>query len=399
MSDTPWLSIVGLGEDGLDGLSSASRNALERAEVVIGPPRHLELLPELEAEQVEWPVPFKDGLALLDGFKGRRVVVLASGDPFWFGAGSVIAKRYKAGEWQAFPGVGCFSLAAARLGWAIDSVACLGLHAAPFERLRADMAPEQRAIATLRDGEAVGELAKWLTSQGFGESTLHVMEALGGPHEQMRTAQADAYALKNVAHPVCIAVEYAGRGEAFSAASGRADHWFENDGQMTKRPMRALTLSALAPKPGETLWDLGAGSGSISIEWLLSHASCQAVAIEKDAERAERIKRNAATMGVDRLKVMAGISIQMIEYLPDPDVVFIGGGADHELLETLTDRLPKGTRLVVNAVTMESEMLVLRWQKHIGGELLRVELSEPKALGSKQAWNAAYPVTQWSCVL
>ena len=162
MADTPWLSIVGLGEDGLEGLSSASRKVLEAAEVVMGPPRHLELVPGFGAERVEWPVPFKDGLTLLDGFKGRQVAVLASGDPFWFGAGSVIAKRFEPGDWQAFPGAACFSLAAARLGWALEGVTCHGLHAAPFERLRRDMAKGQRAIITLRDGEAVGELVAWL---------------------------------------------------------------------------------------------------------------------------------------------------------------------------------------------------------------------------------------------
>lgn len=399
MADAPWLSIIGLGEDGLEGLCSASRKALDVADVVMGPARHLSLIPEGGAEGVEWPVPFKDGLLVLDGFRGRQVAVLASGDPFWFGAGSVIAKRYDAKEWKAFPGVACFSLAVARLGWALEGVTCLGLHAAPFERLRSAMRSGQKAIVTLRDGDAVVELAEWLVAQGFGETSLHVMEALGGPREQVRTVRADGYDLDHVAHPVCVAIEFAGRGETLSAASGRADHWFENDGQMTKRPIRALTLSALAPRPGETLWDLGAGSGSISIEWLLAHPSCQAVAVEKDAGRAERITRNAGTVGVDRLKVMSGFSIQMIEYLPPPDAVFIGGGLDHELLEDLTERLPKGTRLVVNAVTMESEMLVLRWQKHLGGELLRVELSEPRALGAKQGWKAAYPVVQWSSVL
>ena len=245
----------------------------------MGPPRHLALLPDIAAKQVEWPVPFADGLPMLEGLRGRQVAVLASGDPFWFGAGSVIAACFAPGEWRALPGASVFSLAAARLGWPLERTTCLGLHAAPVERLRPHLCPGFRAIVTLRDGKAVAALGGWLAAEGFGATRLWILEALGGPRERLRQARADDVP-GDATHPVAVALEVAGEGRALTRAAGQADEIFQSDGQITKRPVRALTLSALAPRAGERLWDIGAGSGSVALEWLMSHPDCQAIAIE-----------------------------------------------------------------------------------------------------------------------
>lgn len=397
MARGPWVTIIGLGEDGPDGLTGASLAALGEAEIVMGPARHLALLPDLRAETVTWPVPFADGITLLLSHRGRRVVVLASGDPFWFGAGSVLARHLKPGEWRALPGMSCFALAASRLGWALELTHCLGLHAAPLTRLRPHLAPGMRLIVTLRDGAAVDDLGAYLVQEGFGDSVLHVMEALAGPRERVTTHRAAAVT-GPFDHPVCVAVEVQGAGRVMPKASGLADDWFEHDGQITKRPVRALTLSALAPQPFEHLWDIGGGSGSISIEWLLSHATTQATVIEADPERAARLTANARRIGVDRLTVVTGHAPEALDGLTAADVVFVGGGLSSELLARL-ETLAKGARLVANAVTLESEALLLTAHARKGGNLLRIELSDAKPLGSKRGWSASFPIVQWSVTL
>lgn len=364
----------------------------------MGPARHLALVPDSAARRIAWPVPFAEGVDQLMALRGSPVVVLASGDPFWFGAGTVLANRLARGEWRAFPGRSCFSLAAARMGWGLENVQCFGLHAAPLSRLRPHLAPGRRMIVLLRDGAAVADLADSLTRDGFGASTLTVMEALGGPRERCTIVRADALPKRGFAHPVCAALDVAGDGEVLPLASGRPDAWFDNDGQMTKQPVRALTLSALAPRPSELLWDIGGGSGSIAIEWLLSDPSLRATSIEPRADRAERIARNAARLGVDRLTVVTGSAPEALTDLPAPDVVFVGGGLSSELLAHL-ETLRPGTRLVANAVTLESEALLCAAQARLGGTLMRVEIAAATPIGPKRGWSASYPITQWSHVL
>ncbi|MET3723065.1 precorrin-6y C5,15-methyltransferase (decarboxylating) subunit CbiE [Sphingomonas trueperi] len=395
MADLPWLTIIGLGEDGADGLSAAARAALEKAELVFGATRHLSLLPGLRCEARAWPVPFAEGVSLLLAERGRRVVLLASGDPFWFGAGTIVTRHLAREEWIAHPAPSSFALAASRLGWALQDTLCLGLHAAPFAQLRPNLALGRHLLVTVRDGAAVSALASYLAGEGFGASTLHVLEALGGPRERVRSVRADALALDDIAHPVAVGIEPAGEGAVLPLASGRPDVWFESDGQLTKQPVRALTLSALAPRPGELLWDIGAGSGSIGIEWLLAHPANRAIAIEADQVRAERARANAARLGVDRLNVLLGRAPVV---LPEgvPDAVFIGGGLSQALLEALWARLPTGTRLVANAVTLESEALLAQWHGGQGGSLLRIELADAVPLGTRHGWRSRYPVVQWS---
>lgn len=365
----------------------------------MGPPRHLDLLPGFAAERVEWPVPFADGVAQLLSLRGRQVVMLASGDPFWFGAGSVVTAQLQPLEWCALPGRSTFSLAASELGWALQDVTCLGLHAAPLERLRPHVSPGVRAIVLLRDGDAVKDLAAWLDGLGFGGTSLHVMEALGGPRARVRRAKAAGFGLGDIAHPVCVGLDVAGEGVPVGLSSGRADELFDNDGQITKRPVRALTLSALAPRHGEHLWDIGGGSGSIAIEWLLSDRSTRATTIEPRAERAARIRANADALGVDRLEVVTGSAPDALAGLAMPDAVFIGGGLSQDMLVWLFDNLRGGTRLVANAVTLESAALLSQWYGDKGGDLMRVELAHVGPLGGKHSWKPVLPIVQWSVML
>jgi precorrin-6Y C5,15-methyltransferase (decarboxylating) len=398
MAEGPWLTIVGLGEDGPDGLTPASRAALEAAEVVMGAARHLALLPGFGAERVVWPVPFFDGLPVLMGLRGRQVVLLASGDPFWFGAGTSVTTILTPGEWLALPAPSTFSLAASRLGWGLESVVCLGLHATPLETLRRHLAPGRRILVLLRDGAAAGTLAERLFVWGFGATRMVVMEALGGPRERVREVGAASYDLADVAHPVAVALEVEGDGVVLAGASGLPDALFMHDGQITKRPVRALALSALAPRPGELLWDVGAGSGSVGIEWMLSDPSCRAIGVEADSGRAERAELNAAVLGVAWQGLVRGRAPEALNGLTIPDAVFVGGGVSEALLAALWARLPAGVRVVVHAVTLESEALLAHWQASEGGSLLRIELAEAGPLGRRRGWKAAYPVVQWSVV-
>ncbi|RWR32076.1 precorrin-6y C5,15-methyltransferase (decarboxylating) subunit CbiE [Sinirhodobacter populi] len=386
-----WLSIIGIGEDGPDGLPRASLAALAGAEVVFGGPRHLALIDH--PDRRPWPVPFS--VAPVLALRGRRVAVLASGDPFWHGAGGTLAEALTPGEWRAFPAPSVLSLAAARMGWRLERVLCLGLHAAPVARLRPHLAPGLRALVTLCDGAAAGALAGWLVAEGFGATRMVVMECLGGPRERLRTARAEDFELTDVDPLVTVALTVAGGGRVIPRASGLPDDVFDHDGQITKRPVRALALSALAPRAGEMLWDIGAGSGSIGIEWLLAGPAMRCVGVEADPARAARARANAARLGVEP-EIREGRALDLLPGLPRPDAVFLGGGADTALMTALWDLLPAGTRLVAHAVTLETEALLTIWHGRAGGSLLRVELSEAAPLGRKRGWKASYPVVQWS---
>lgn len=371
---------------------------------MFGGPRHLAMI--AHPDKRAWPVPFS--VAPVLALRGQRVAVLVSGDPFWHGAGASLAAALPEGGWRAYPAPSVMSLMAARLGWRLEEVVTLGLHAAPLARLRPNLAPGMRILATLRDGQAVADLARWLVDAGFGETRITLFERLGGPAERIREggaaeAVAGAAAGAVFADPaplVSVALRVAGEGAVLPRASGLADRFFAHDGQITKRPVRALALSALAPRPGELLWDLGTGSGSIAIEWLLAHPLNRAVGIERDPARAERARANAARLGVDRLEIREGaardVVADLLVDLPGPDAVFIGGGADAALLDDLWGLLAPGTRLVVHAVTLETEALVALWHADKGGSLLRIELSEAAPLGRRRGWKASYPVVQWS---
>ena len=377
----------------MNGLSEASRAAIHAADIIFGGPRHLELIGAGERGH-EWPIPFDIDPVLAE--KGRKVVVLASGDPFWHGAGGSLAVHLDPAEWIAHPAPSTFSQAASRLGWRLEETICLGLHAAPFERLVPVLGRGVRVICLLRDGAAVGGLAEWLTERGFGPSQLTVMEALGGRRERVRRAVAQDYGLSDVLHPVAVAIDADGAG-GLPRASGLPDDLFAHDGQITKRPIRALTLSALAPRPGEVLWDLGAGSGSISVEWCLSASSTKAIAVETRADRASNIRANAAAFGVShRLETCKAVWPDGLEALRKPDAVFIGGGVNSGGIETVWGLMPDGARMVVNAVTIESEALLAQLQTDKGGALMRYEVATSAPLGRMRGWDRSRPVVQWS---
>ena len=383
------MTIIGLGEDGPASLSPASRAALAAAKVIFGGPRHLDLIGAGDKGQA-WPVPF-DATPVL-AHRGQPTVVLASGDPFWFGAGGSLMAHLTPGEWVSHPAPSTFQLAANRLGWRLEEVHCLGLHAAPFARLRPVLGRGVRVICTLRDGAAVADLAAWLQENGHANASLTVLERLGGPQERItRGVPGDL-----IGAPVSAAIEATDPG--LPRASGLPDDLFRHDGQITKRPVRALTLSTLAPRPGELLWDIGAGSGSIGIEWLLAGGG-KVEALEADPERAARARSNVESFGLThRHRLHQARAPEGLAGLPTPDAVFIGGGASDPLLTALWDLVPPGTRLVMNAVTLETEALVLDWSTRQGGILLRIDLSEPVALGRKHGWRASLPILQWSII-
>ncbi|MFN7222623.1 MAG: precorrin-6y C5,15-methyltransferase (decarboxylating) subunit CbiE [Paracoccaceae bacterium] len=393
MSD-PWLSIIGLGEDGPAGLSDASRAALAQAEVVFGAPRHLALCSSGQRGR-EWPVPFD--LAPLLALRGRKVAMLVSGDPFWFGAGGSVAAHLSPAEWRAFPVAGVFSLIAARMGWRLEDVLCLGLHAAPFSRLVPVLVRGVRVIFTLRDAGAVLDLASWLAGNGYAATRLTVCEAVGGPRERLRDWRQDQAPLADIAAPVAVALDGADlpRSAGLPRSSGLPDDLFTHDGQITKRPIRALTLSALGPRPGELLWDIGGGSGSISVEWCL--AGGRAIAIEARPDRAANIRSNGDRFGVShRMTVVEARAPEGLTAMPAPDAVFVGGGGNANLYETLWPMLPTGIRLVANGVTLEAEATLAAFHARHGGTLLRIDIAQASPLGAFRGWQAARPVVQWS---
>lgn len=385
-----WLSIIGIGEDGLGGISSAAKQALDQSDTVFGAARHLTMIEHHDARP--WPIPFD--ITPLLAHRGRRVAALVSGDPFWFGAGSVLVRDLSADEWRAYPGQSVFSLMAARLGWALQTTPCMGLHARALTGLRPHLQNGVRIMATLRDEHAPAALGQYLTEQGFGDSIMHLFSRLGGPNERVIHLPADA-PCPTIAAPVAAAVDIAGQGRTMPQSSGLTDDWFDNDGQITKRPVRALALSALAPRRGELLWDIGTGSGSVAVEWLLCHADNRAIGFEQNATRAERARKNARILGVGHFTVIEGPALSNIMNAVPPDAVFIGGGADDELLSLLWSLIPTGCRIVAHAVTLEAETLFSHWHAAHGGTLMRIELSHAQPLGRKRGWKAAYPVVQW----
>ncbi|MEP2714963.1 precorrin-6y C5,15-methyltransferase (decarboxylating) subunit CbiE [Pseudophaeobacter sp.] len=390
--EAPWLTVIGLGEDGLAGLSDASRKALEQAEKIFGGPRHIELV-QAGAKGTPWPVPFSTKPVL--EMRGRPVVVLASGDPFWHGAGGSLMRDLVADEWISHPAPSCFSLAANRLGWKLEETLCLGLHAAPYEHLLPLLGRDTRLICTLRDGAAPAELASWLVEMGQPDARLHVMERLGGAKERLYSSIAEDWDMPPGGAPVLVAIEATRPG--LPQASGLADAHFASDGQITKRPIRALTLSALAPRVGELLWDIGGGSGSISVEWCLAAPQARAITFEPRETRLKNIRANAARFGLaHRMAGVLGKAPEVLTGYELPDCVFLGGGASQPLLEHLWMLLPEGTRIVANGVTLETETLLMQAHAQYGGHLLKAEIAEAGPLGTMRDWQRARPVIQWS---
>jgi precorrin-6Y C5,15-methyltransferase (decarboxylating) len=394
-----WLSIVGIGEDGVEGLSATARGLISAAEIVFGGRRHLALAaPLVRGAARLWPSPFDGAADEVVQHRGRQVCVLASGDPFHFGVGAVLARSIDAREMNVIPAPSAFSLAAARLGWSLPHTTLLSVHGRTLDLVRPHLQPGARILALTSDGEGPDALAKLLAEIGFGASRMTILEALGGPRVRIRTVLADDYSFEAVdaLNTVAIEVEASPSARVLARTSGLADNLFEHDGQITKREVRAVTLSSLGPRRGEQLWDIGAGAGSVAIEWMLVDPSMRAIAIERHADRAARIRRNAVAFGVPGLEVVEGAAPAALSGLATPDAVFVGGGAtDAGVLDAASRALRPGGRLVVNAVTLETEALLLARRAALGGELIRIAIARADAVGQMTGWRPAMPVTQW----
>jgi precorrin-6B C5,15-methyltransferase / cobalt-precorrin-6B C5,C15-methyltransferase len=401
-----WLSIVGIGEDGVAGLSDAASRLVSGAEIVFGGKRHLALAaPLIRGAARPWPSPFERAVEEVLSHRGRRICVLASGDPYFYGVGTVMARHVDPQEMLVVPAPSAFSLAAARLGWALPATALVSLHGRALDLVRPHLAPGARVLALTSDGEGPAALARLLAQTGFGPSRLTVLEALGGPRERARTASAAHFDLGAIGDLNIVAIEVMAEPGAriIARAAGLSDALFEHDGQITKREIRAVTLSSLAPRHGELLWDIGAGAGSVAIEWMLADPSLRAIAIEAQPERAARIRRNAAAFGVPALEVLEGEAPAALENLAPPDAVFVGGGASEPgVLDAAVAALHSGGRLVANAVTLATEALLIERQAVLGGELTRIAIARAGPLGGKggvkTGWRPAMPVIQWAWV-
>jgi precorrin-6B C5,15-methyltransferase / cobalt-precorrin-6B C5,C15-methyltransferase len=392
-----WLSIVGIGEDGVEGLTPVARSLVQAAEIVFGGRRHLALAaPLIRGAARPWRSPFERAVEEVLAQRGRQVCVLASGDPFLYGVGSVLLRHVDPCETVAVPAPSTFSLAAARLGWALPETTQLSLHGRTLDLVRPHLQPGAHLLALTSDGEGPAALARLMSHIGFGTSRMTVLEALGGPRERLRMTTAAGFDVGDVGplNIVAIEVEASPDARVLARTSGLPDGLFEHDGQITKREIRAITLAALSPRRGELLWDVGAGAGSVAIEWMLADPSMRAIAIEARGERAARIRRNAAAFGVPGLDVIEGVAPAAFEGLAQPDALFIGGGAAG-VLDAAVGALRSGGRLVVNAVTVETEALLMARRATLGGELSRIAITRVETVGSKQAWRPALPVTQW----
>lgn len=397
----PWLAVVGIGEDGRDGLSPAARAALDGAQVVYGGRRHLALAAPLMVEARPWPSPISDAYDAILAQRGRPTCLLATGDPFHYGVGAEIARLVPAREIRAFPQASAFSLACARLGWPLAECGCLTLHGRALAGLVPHLQPGARLLVLSWDGTTPAAMAAFMTGRGFGGSRLTVCEAMGGARERIRSATAKDFDLGEVDPLNTVAVTVVGGPEArvVGLAPGLDDGWFENDGQLTKAEIRAVTLASLRPRLGERLWDVGAGAGSVAIEWMLRHPAMRAVAIEADPARAERIARNAQSLGVPGLAVVHGRAPDALAGLPAPDAVFVGGGLSAPgVLPAAVAALSAGGRLVANAVTLQGEAVLLEAFAGRGGTLRRLSIARADPVGGLHGWRTAMPVTQWAWV-
>ncbi|HEY0147122.1 MAG TPA: precorrin-6y C5,15-methyltransferase (decarboxylating) subunit CbiE [Methylovirgula sp.] len=396
-SPTRWLTIIGIGEDGLDGLSPAARRLLSQADFIVGGARHLAFLGETKAKTLPWPTPFERGIDEIKARRGTPVCVLASGEPFYYGVGATLATHVCADEMICLPAPSSLSLAAARLGWPLQDCDVVSLHGRAFERIIPHLRPNARLLILSWAASTPEKLAYLLVARGLGGSRFIVLEALGGPNEHIQESTAGAFKPREIATLNLVAIEIvAAEGSAFIPLTpGLPDAWFESDGQLTKREIRAVTLSALAPWPGALLWDIGAGSGSIGIEWMLAHPRNRAVAIEVREDRAARITRNAAALGVPDLEILTGNALALMQNLPPPDAIFVGGGGG-AMIDAAWTYLVTRRRFVANAVTIETQSHLAACHAQYGGELVSLSVAHPQIVGGYRSWRPTLPVVQWA---
>ncbi|KAE9648930.1 precorrin-6y C5,15-methyltransferase (decarboxylating) subunit CbiE [Pseudomonas sp. PB106] len=391
----PWVTVVGIAEDGFKGLGKNARRALMAASRIVGGQRQLDLLPVcIRGERQLWPSPFS--LTPVLERRGEAVCVLASGDPMFYGVGASLARQLPSDEMLILPAPSSCSLAAARLGWPLQDVVTLSLVARPLAALNALLFSGVRLLLLSNDGQSSAAVAQLLRERGFGSSRMTVLEHLGGDAERRIDSNANAWNDAPTADLNVIALEcLADTGiSGLTRLAGLPDSAFRHDGQLTKRDVRAITLARLAPTPGELLWDVGAGSGSIGIEWMRAHPSCRTLAIEADDGRQQLIEHNRDTLGVPGLQLIRGKAPQALAGLERPDAIFIGGGVTREgVFETCWAQLKPGGRLVANAVTLQSELTLMNWREQYGGELTRIHVAQAQPLGEFDTWRQALPIT------
>ena len=393
-----WLSVIGIGEDGVAGLSPAARELVERAEVLVGGQRQLALVQQARAERLAWASPLHETLPEIAARRGRQVVVLASGDPMWFGIGAKLTRTFAPEEMTILPHVGAFSLAAARLAWPLADVATVTVHGRSLDALALHLAPQQRLLVLSEDGHTPQAVAAYLAARGWGASELTVLEHLDGANERCIDGTAETWS-----HPagadlnvVAIVCRPGPNARVLPRVPGLPDDAFVHDGQLTKREVRAATVAALAPLPGQLLWDVGAGCGSIAIEWMRTGARASAIAVERNESRRDYITRNATALGVPGLQIVAGDAPAALAGLPAPDAVFVGGGVSAPgLIDACVAPLKPGGRLVANAVTVNGEAALIAAHRRHGGQLVRLAISRAEPVGPVLGWQSLRPVTQW----
>ena len=398
MSD-PWLHIVGIGEDGMDGLLSATRAIVEAAEVIVGGERHHHLADGISAERACWPSPFDALIGLLLAHKGRRVVVLATGDPLWFSVGARIGRAMEPGEIVYHPQLSAFQLAAARMGWSLPDVETLTVHGRPVEQMIAFIQPDVRLLILTTGAETPAQIARFLSERGFGQSRMSVLANMGGKDEARFDGVAESW--DHVVPPFnTLAVECLAAPDAalLPRVPGLADDLFQHDGTMTKQEVRAATLAKLMPMRGALLWDVGTGCGSVAVEWMRGARYARAIGIEPRADRRAMAAANALALGVPKLELIEGHVPEALEGLEPPDAVFIGGGLSEAVFDAAWAALRPLGRLVCNAVTLESEALLLDLHKRHGGQLVKLQVNRAEPVGGLTGWRPLMPVTQWSLI-
>ncbi len=394
-----WLHIVGIGEDGLDGLTPATRTVVEAAEVIIGGDRHHLLSDKITADRVSWPSPFDALIETLLSHKGKRVVVLATGDPLWFSVGARIGRGIPADEITYHPQLSAFQLAAARMGWSMADLETLTVHGRPVEQMIAFIQPDARLLILTTGSETPGQIARFLTERGFGKSRMTVLANMGGKDEQRFDALAEEWTHEvppfNTLAVECVAAPDAA---LLPRVPGLPDDLFEHDGTMTKREVRALTVAKLMPMRGALLWDIGTGCGSVAVEWMRAARYARAIGIEPRADRRNMAAANALALGVPRFEIVEGLVPDALDGLEAPDAVFIGGGLSEETYAAAWSALKPLGRMVANAVTLESQAILLELYKAHGGELIQLGISRADDLGPRTGWRPAMPVMQWSLI-
>jgi precorrin-6B C5,15-methyltransferase / cobalt-precorrin-6B C5,C15-methyltransferase len=396
---TGHLTVVGVGADGWDGLGEPARQAIRSAERLVGSARQLALLPGDVPRGTPWPSPIGPLVDELVADADGDVCVLASGDPMLHGIGATLARRVDAARLTVIPHPSALSLACARLGWPVAGTELVNTLSRPVEAVLAFAQPGRRLVVFVAGADGSARVASTLAGAGYGASRVAVLEQLGSSAERVtRGTAADLVDVR--ADPLqAVAIECVRDPGAplLARTPGLPDDAYDHDGQLTKRHVRAITVAALAPTPGALLWDIGAGSGSISIEWLRAEATASAIAIERDAARARRAERNALVLGVGPLTMIRGRAPEALADLPGPDAVFIGGGVTAPgMIDACWQRLRPGGRLVANAVTLESEQVVTAARTEYGGALTRIEVAHAEPIGSFTGWRAQMPVVQWS---